>query len=135
MEKNQDPELEQRIQEANALPWIYVDDMGAGDILQIKTKDKIWEMKIIDPLNRKAVMIQGEARFVLRPLLATVIGSIIDPESEDRHYKVGGIAVGLPLILHLTGDDFYTLLEPTVEVYVNDQKVLPDLSKIKSGEE
>lgn len=130
VDRNNNPRWTQLIEETNKFPWIFIDALGWGDMLVIKTAGTTYEMKVLDPLNRK-VSITGRGEHAIATSFADLVGTILNPEDEKKLYKAGGIAVGRPIIIILTDNQFFIALETTQEVYVNDKKVLPDFNGIK----
>lgn len=130
------PKVIEIAKEVKDLPWIFIDDLQKGDLLEIQSielpsKTEInYLLQIVQPSTREILYcLQGKE--FLQAKRGVVLGSIINSEKGKGYVlKIGAIGIGFPLALTLIEEERPWIFPATQEVKLNGTKILPDLSKI-----
>ncbi len=127
------PEVRETLKEIKTLPWKFIDNMQAGDLLEIKTaQNGCYRMQIIDPKDRTVLLVENSPE-ISRKAFARILGSKIINANNGMVLKIGAIAVGFSVIIGVADQTQGLILPLTEELYLNNERILPDFSNIVPG--
>lgn len=140
-EEEKRQELVRRLaEETDRLPWLYIDDFQAGDILDIKTQKRAHSLRIVDPKKKLVDLLFFDGSGALiHEMAGKFLGSVLNENDiqngriSNALVKYSGIAIGFSPII-LLGEGRAFMPSPIREVSKDGKILLPDLSKIPSRE-
>jgi hypothetical protein len=115
-------DLQKLIEDQEGARWLNVEDLQKGDVLKIKTKNSLYEMKLIDPeKHRVMVTSDSEAAPIKDPQPGSMLGSTLT--GTGTMLKMGRIGKGYRICLWVEGKG-ELILTPTEKVFINDDEVM-----------
>ncbi len=125
--------------DVKSLPWFSINKLRQGDILEIKTTQKLIKIKILNPALGMALLDIFNKEAPITGEYGGQEGTHCILVGTDVEYRKGSslvinkgqLAVGFPIILD-TGADNLLRLTPTREVWLNGVRALPDYSYPKT---
>ena len=122
--QNIDPRLLALIKKVEGIPGLCIRNLQEGDILEVKTSDKIlYTMRVLDPKSCR-VSVKNDRQPHLREVGGTILGTNLT--DAEITLKMGWILLGFRLVLGIEKAGLFGLAL-TREVRVNGIKLLPSL--------
>lgn len=122
-----DPRLQDLIHKSKGMDWVFVNKFKEGDVLEVRTRNTLYTMKVISP-EEGSVLVSAKGGTFLQEKLAYVRGTTLT--GRGTMVKLYGITVGFRLVLSVEGIG-ELVLSSTQEVKVNNQRILPVLREEK----
>ncbi len=114
-------ELADALERSAAADAIRIKDLRKGDVVEVRTKNHVYAMTVIDPA-RSRVLVTSDGKHVASPTEMTLAGSLLSPYGSM--IMAGRISLGHCVELGLPGAR-RIVLTATREVSVNGIRILP----------
>ena len=115
-------DFDKLIEDANKHDSIFVPNLKKDDIVEIKTRNHIYVLKILDPRECTA-LVTSNGKHITEPTKAVIAGSLVSLWSTSIRSKY--ITMGRQLELIIDSPEPILWLSPTATISVNGVRLFP----------